>query len=93
MSSFGHSGGAVMSELFSADGMVKQNMLSGAADGQRMAATPCALVAQRLYARAPRLTGAAAAYEFLEPEILISELVRAGFSVQQRTSSFPSGWR
>src|SRR5262249_30171176 len=46
----GCSGGAVMTELFWADGSVRRAALLARRDGQRMAALPCALAAQALCA-------------------------------------------
>jgi saccharopine dehydrogenase-like NADP-dependent oxidoreductase len=80
----GCSGAAIMAELFLADGSVRRAAISGQHDGQRMAALPCALVAQALSDGEARVRGAATAYEFLGAEALVTGLVRAGFHLGQR---------
>lgn len=81
--SFGCSGGAVQVELFLADGSVRRAAISGAADGQRMAALPCPVVAHSLAVEdMPRHIGASTAYEFLGADALIAALVAAGFQLR-----------
>jgi hypothetical protein len=75
----GCSGGAVMAELFFADGSVRRTSLVARTDGQRMAALPCAFVARDLCAGTNPLRGAQTAYEFLGAERLLQELQAAGF--------------
>jgi hypothetical protein len=70
-----------MSEVFGADGVVRRAAVGGPDDGQRMAALPCAVVAQRLSAGEASIIGAATAYDFLGDEALLSELVSAGFAL------------
>jgi len=77
---FGCSGGAVLTELFFADGSVRRASLSGATEGQRMAALPCALVAEEL-ARGTTKAGAMTAYEFLGARPLIDGLLAAGYQL------------
>lgn len=79
----GCSGGAVMTELFLADGSVRSACLYAASDGQRMAALPAALVARALCAGERAPPGAMAAYEFLGHRHLLEMLVEAGFSLQR----------
>jgi hypothetical protein len=82
LSWFGHSGGAVMAELFAADGSRRWAAVGGPEDGQRMAALPCALLAQSLSETKPA-PGVATAYELLGADRLLSELSLAGFSLTQ----------
>jgi hypothetical protein len=77
----GSSGGAVMSELFLADGSVHRAALVAHRDGQRMAALPCAFVARALHDGTVQRPGAATAYEFLGARPLIENLVNAGFQL------------
>jgi hypothetical protein len=77
----GYSGGAVMTELFLADGLVQSACLYGENDGQRMAALPAALVALELCAGEVPATGTMTAYEFLGARRLLEMLVDAGFTL------------
>ena len=77
----GCSGAAIMTELFLADGTVRRATLLAREDGQRMAALPCALVAQTLSAKAGGACGARTAYEFLGAPPLLEQLVAAGFEL------------
>jgi hypothetical protein len=79
----GSSGGAVMSELFWADGSTRRAALVARRDGQRMASLPCALVVHALTRGAARVPGAWAAYEFLGAEGLLRGLTRHGFRVHR----------
>jgi hypothetical protein len=78
---FGCSGGAVLTELFLADGSVRRAALLARTDGQRMAALPCALVAHALSNGSLAATGALTAYEFLGAKDLLEGLVAAGFEL------------
>jgi hypothetical protein len=82
-SNVGCSGGAVMTELFLADGSIRRAALVGRTDGQRMASLPCALVAQTLGQGTVARPGAATAYEFLGARNLLDNLEAAGFTLQQ----------
>jgi hypothetical protein len=77
---YGHSGGFVMTELFLADDSVRRAAIGGPSDGQRMAALPCALVAQKLASIEGLHIGASTAYEFLGADGLLDALAAAGFS-------------
>lgn len=79
----GCSGAAVMTELFLTDGTVRRMAIAGASDGQRMAALPCAFVAQTLSEGEVRRTGATTAYEFLGARTLLDRLVEAGFRLHR----------
>ena len=85
LSWFGHSGGAVMTELFAADGGSSWAAVSGFDDGQRMAALPCALAAHALATGDAPALGATAAYEFLGADRLLDGLASSGFSVCEET--------
>jgi hypothetical protein len=81
----GCSGGAVLVELFFQSGRVARAALSGAQDGQRMAALPCALAARALLDRpasdatAPR--GTLLAFELLGVRPMLESLVAAGYTL------------
>jgi len=75
----GCSGGAVMTELFFRDGSVSRAALVACRDGQRMAALPCALVAQALLEGPGGKIGATTAYQFLGACLLLEKLVQFGF--------------
>lgn len=79
LSRLGRSGGAVMAELFVQGGAVRWAALLARQDGQRMAAVPCARVAQALSEDNVPRQGALTAYEFLGAKALLDELVAAGF--------------
>jgi hypothetical protein len=75
----GTSGGAVMVELFWRDGSIRRTALCAPQEGQRMAAMPCALVAQALGQGVSTPGGALTAYEFLGAQRLLDRLIAAGF--------------
>lgn len=77
----GCSGGAVMSELFLADGTVRRAAVAGRVDGQRMAALPCALVARSLARGGGEACGVLTAYDLLGADTLLGDLQRAGFAL------------
>jgi hypothetical protein len=83
----GTSGGAVMAELFFADGTTRRGTVVARRDGQRMAALPCARVASAI-ASGTTTGGARTAYEFLGAGPLLEQLSAAGFEV--RTFSGPA---
>jgi hypothetical protein len=86
----GCSGGAVMVELFLADGSVRLAALSGREDGQRLAALPCALAARDLCAGHVRKRGAVTAYEFFGARPLVDKLIAAGFELHTDTRKVTS---
>jgi hypothetical protein len=75
ISGMGCSGGAVMTELFWSDGTYRRAALSTRADGQRMAALPCVVVAEALSRKALKAAGAQTAYEFCGANELLMQLV------------------
>jgi hypothetical protein len=78
---FGCSGGAVMTELFFADGSARRAALVARRDGQRMAALPCAAVARALAEGGVTVRGAATAYECLGAAELLGQLTAEGFEL------------
>jgi saccharopine dehydrogenase-like protein len=78
---FGCSGGAVMTEFFYADGTSRRAAVVAPANGQRMAALPCALVARELATNPAPQPGVATAYEFLGARPLLEGLRAAGFEL------------
>jgi hypothetical protein len=83
LSRSGHSGGVVQAELWSPDGTAASAALSGAEDGQRMAALPAAFVAQALWdpeSSIPR--GTITAWEALTPRGLLDRLAAAGYQIR-----------
>jgi hypothetical protein len=81
MPRYGSSGGAVMSELFFADGKIRTGLALARSDGQRMASLPCVSVVHALASRQHVPAGAMPAYEFLTPAALLAALQAAGFAV------------
>ncbi len=80
LSGVGLSGGAVMAELFYADGDRRWAAIGSASDGQRAAALPCAITAARLAERRESdPVGALPAWQLFGARPLIDELVAAGF--------------
>jgi hypothetical protein len=77
----GCSGGAVMTELFFADGGVRRAAVAGGRDGQRLAALPCALAAHALARGAVRARGALTAYEYLGAAGLLRQVAERGFEL------------
>jgi hypothetical protein len=77
----GCSGAAIMTELFYPDGSVRRAALAGGRDGQRMAALPCAFVADTLAVGEAPLCGAITAYDFLGAGPLLDRLAAAGFEL------------
>lgn len=80
MPRMGTSGGAVMTELFFADGSTYGGAVVGKQDGQRMAALPCALAVRKLATHQDSgKAGALTAYEYLGTDELLNQLAVAGF--------------
>jgi hypothetical protein len=79
---FGTSGGAVMTEVSFSDGTTRRAALVARQEGQRMAALPCALVADDLAAGTQVAGGTWTAYEFLGAEVLLDQLIVAGFELK-----------
>lgn len=75
----GTSGGAVMTELFAADGSSCRAAVVARRDGQRMAALPCALIANALCRERMR-SGVYAAYDLIELGLL-ERLQEQGFEL------------
>jgi hypothetical protein len=82
LSNRGCSGGAVMTELFWADGSIRRATLFGQRDGQRMAALPCALAVRTLCVGKPDRAGAMTVYELLQPAPLLEKIAAEGFEVR-----------
>jgi saccharopine dehydrogenase-like NADP-dependent oxidoreductase len=76
----GSSGGAVMAEVFTETGVRSALALVAAADGQRMAALPAALVAQALVGHGQGLRGALLPDDVLGPRGLLTGMGAAGFT-------------
>jgi hypothetical protein len=73
----GSSGGAVMVELFGADGLARRAAMVARRDGQRMAALPCAY-AVRAIVEGAEAVGAKTVYELFGAD-LVRRLVADGF--------------
>jgi hypothetical protein len=78
----GSSAGVVMTELFYADGGSRRAVLFARRDGQRMAALPCALVAQSLCDAGNAPSGVMTAYTLLGAARMLEEIQRCGFELQ-----------
>jgi hypothetical protein len=76
----GSSGGAVMTELFYAEGSTRRAAVVARRDGQRMAALPCAYVAAALAAGAA-FRGSGTAADVLGAGELLGRLMADGFEV------------
>lgn len=77
----GSSGGAVLAELTWPDGSTARASLSGAKDGQLIAALPAALVAKELCA-GRETSGAMTAPDLLGADTLLGALQSAGFTLK-----------
>jgi hypothetical protein len=77
----GHSGGAVMTELFLGGGRVVRAVLHGAEAAQTMAALPCSRSADRLRAAPPPRPGAQTAYDLLGARALLDAIVAEGYTL------------
>jgi hypothetical protein len=87
LSGLGHSGGAVMAELFWRDGVRHFAALSSAHDGQRTAALPCALAAARLAERRDTdPIGAVTPWQLFGVRPFLDQLRAGGFAL---TTSLP----
>jgi hypothetical protein len=78
---FGSSGGAVSTEFFCADGTCHQATLLARADGQRMAALPCAIVVRSIWEKQPATGGVMTAYDLLGAKSLLEQLTAEGFEL------------
>jgi hypothetical protein len=87
----GGTGGAVLTELFLADGTLRRGALWGARDGQRMAALPAALVVRGLLEGRVKVRGAVTAYEALGAERLLEAIRREGFLISIEGSDSTGG--
>lgn len=85
----GSSAGAVMTELFYADGSTRRAVLHTRQDGQRMAAMPCAIAVQRLCGGESVACGAMTAYDLLGAEPLLQQIHAAGYALDRATSPTP----
>jgi hypothetical protein len=70
-----------MTELSLADGSIRRSAVLARADGQRMAALPCALVARALSQDASLAVGVHTAYDYLGAAPLVEGLVAEGFEL------------
>lgn len=77
----GNSGGAVMTEVFWADGTVRRASLHTSHHGQRMAALPCAFAAHAMCEQQTNASGALTVYELLGSEALLRGLTAEGFEL------------
>jgi len=83
LSRSGHSGGVVKVELWSPDGTLSAASLSGAEDGQRMAALPAAFVAQALWEKSDSVaSGTVTAWQALGARALLDRLTAAGYELR-----------
>ena len=80
ISGLGSSGGVVMAELFAADGSVRRAAVIARADGQRMAALPCAYAVQAL-GIGTSFRGAGTVYDLIGAKALLQRLSADGFDV------------
>jgi hypothetical protein len=78
----GCSGGAVMAELFYADGLISRASLLARRDGQRMAILPCALVTRELTRSQSHPVGSLTAYELLGAQQLLHEMSKRRFTLR-----------
>lgn len=77
----GCSGGAVMTELFSADGTVRRASMVASTDGQRMAALPAVYAADALASGAAKWRGAGTVVDLLGADALLGRLAADGFEL------------
>jgi hypothetical protein len=77
----GSSGGAILTELFHGDGSVRSAALVAREHGQRMAALPCAWVAQALCLGEAAPRGALMAHEVLGIDGMIERLAAEGYEL------------
>jgi short subunit dehydrogenase-like uncharacterized protein len=82
LSGVGHSGGAILAELFWPDGQRRSAALFSAVDGQRAAALPCAIAAARLAERRDSdPVGAVTPWEVFGVQPFLDELCAAGYTL------------
>ena len=77
-SGIGSSGGAVMTELFYADGSIRRAALSSNEDAQRMAALPCVLAVEALCNGSAKIHGTVTAYELLGASVMLNRIASEG---------------
>jgi hypothetical protein len=77
----GSSGGTVMAELDWADGSRVRAAFHAVADGQRLAALPCAWAAQALVEQPELRRGAMTGAELLGPDAVAARVTAAGFAL------------
>ena len=77
----GTSGGAVLCELFWADGRTSRAAAVSASDGQRMAVLPCVMVAHALAGGANASIGARWPHDVIAADALLDGVRRAGFAI------------
>jgi hypothetical protein len=80
LAGIGSSGGAVMTELFAADGSVRWAAVVARRDGQRMASLPCAYAVQTM-AGGTSFRGAGTVYDLIGADVLLRRLAADGFKV------------
>jgi hypothetical protein len=78
----GCSGGAVLAELFYADGSCRRASLAARSNGQRMAVLPCVLATEELCRDKPHPGGSLTAYELLAPARLLQAVADRGFELR-----------
>jgi short subunit dehydrogenase-like uncharacterized protein len=82
LSGVGHSGGAILAELFWPDGERRFAALGSAIDGQRAAALPCAIAAARLAERRESdPVGVVTPWEIFGVQPFLDELCAAGYTL------------
>jgi NAD(P)-dependent dehydrogenase (short-subunit alcohol dehydrogenase family) len=81
LSGFGHSGGVVQVELRSPDGIKATASLSGATNGQRLAALPAALIAEALWRGEPVRRGTIHAWEAFGARSLLNRVAASGYEL------------
>lgn len=86
----GTPGSAVQTELFFPDGSWHRAALLARHDGQRMAALPCAFVAQQLRQETTPDGGVRMPYEYLGAQDLLEKLVAAGYELHCTRKPSPS---
>jgi hypothetical protein len=79
---FGSSGGAVMTELFYADGSIRRTTMLAREHGQRMAALPCAYAAAMLAGECAHMRGAGTVVDLLGADDLLARLVAEGVELK-----------
>jgi hypothetical protein len=83
----GSSGAVWRTELFFVDGSTRRATLLARKDGQRIAALPCAMVAQALCSGTTRARGMLTACDFLGADALLDRLVAEGCELSTGNNS------